>query len=139
MSVAAPISTTQKAVVLFDGQCQLCQRSVAILNRLDWLGRLDFRDARDPANVPPEAQHIKSKRFMDEMHLVPPGGGRVYAGFQAFRWMAGRLPALWLMWPFLFVPGVPWVGQKVYLWIAKNRFHLVPCHDGQCAVPLKKN
>src|SRR5262249_15442322 len=39
------------AVVLYDGQCPLCRRSVALLRRLDWLGRLAYADARDPAGL----------------------------------------------------------------------------------------
>jgi predicted DCC family thiol-disulfide oxidoreductase YuxK len=52
--------------------------------------------------------------------------------------MAWRLPLLWAVAPLLYLPGVPWLGQKVYLWVARNRFNLVPCHDGGCAVPLDK-
>ena len=33
--------------------------------------------------------------------------------------------------------GVPWLGNKLYLWVAKNRFDLVPCDDGGCRVPLR--
>ena len=54
---------------------------------------------------------------MEEMHLITPGAGRIYHGFGAFRWMAWRLPLLWPLAPFLYVPGVPTLGQKVYLWI----------------------
>jgi len=32
---------------------------------------------------------------------------------------------------------VLWLGNRVYRWIAKNRYSLVPCHDGVCQVPLK--
>ena len=40
------------------------------------------------------------------------------------------LAAAYVAWP-----GVPWVGNKVYLWVAKNRFKLVPCKDGVCSLP----
>jgi len=134
MTATVATQETTKAAVLYDGQCQLCLRSVRLLKRLDKFGRLEFLDGRDPANIPPAASQIESGRFLEQMHIVTPTG-QVYAGFQAFRWMAGRLPLLMPLWLFLFLPGVPWIGQKIYLWIAKNRFHLVPCHDGQCAVP----
>jgi hypothetical protein len=26
-------------------------------------------------------------------------------------------------------------GQKIYLWVARNRFRLVPCHGGVCSLP----
>lgn len=124
-------------LVLYDGQCPLCQRSVRILTRLDWLGRLRFADARDPANVPATDPPLEHQRLMEEMHAVT-NDGRVYHGFAAFRFMAWRIPLFWLIAPFLYIPGVPFVGQRVYMWVARNRFHLVPCHDGQCQIPQKK-
>src|SRR4051812_3826509 len=99
------------ATVLYDGQCALCQRSVRILKRLDWLGRLRYADARDPANVPPTRAPLDPARLLEEMHVVTPDG-RVAHGFAAFRRIAWRLPALWLVAPLLYLPGVPWLGQR---------------------------
>ncbi|MBX7103025.1 MAG: DUF393 domain-containing protein [Gemmataceae bacterium] len=130
-------ATANTGIVLFDGDCAFCQKSVSILRKLDWLHRLECRDARDTANWPASEQPLEMDRLLEEMHVVPPGGKRAYAGFDAFRWMSWRLPATWLIAPFLYIPGVPWLGRKVYLWVAKNRYKLVPCHDGQCAVPRK--
>ncbi len=133
------VATTaeRKAIVLYDGVCPLCKKSVAILKRLDWLKRLSYHDARDLEHLPPSKVPLDPDRLMKEMHVLTPGGKRACAGFRAFRWIAGRLPALWLIWPLLFLPGAPWLGQKLYRWIAKNRFHLVPCHDGTCAVTTR--
>jgi predicted DCC family thiol-disulfide oxidoreductase YuxK len=121
----------KQPVVLYDGQCALCRQSVALLRRLDWLGRLTCRDARDPANLPPAAPLVPA-RLLEEMHLV--AGERVYHGFAALRWLAWRLPLLWPIAPFLYLPGVPQLGQRLYLWIARNRFQLVPCHGGVCTI-----
>jgi hypothetical protein len=30
------------------------------------------------------------------------------------------------------------LGQRLYLWVARHRFHLVPCHDGVCTIPPKR-
>src|SRR6516225_5534785 len=113
---------TNVARLLYDGQCPLCQKSVAILKRLDWLHRLRFLDARDPANLPAREPPLNPDRLLEEMHLLTPDGRNVYHGFGAFRWLAWRLPLLWPIAPFLYIPGVPAVGQKVYLWVARNRF-----------------
>ena len=48
--------------------------------------------------------------------------------------MAWRVPVLLPLAPLMYFPGVPWVGNKVYLWIAKNRYNLVPCDDGGCRI-----
>src|SRR4051812_41104923 len=119
------MSTTpshRRALVLYDGQCPLCRKSVWWLKWLDWRRRLDCRDARDPANVPAVEPPLEPHRLLEEMHLVTPDGKRVYHGFGAFRWMAWRLPFLWAIAPLLYLPGVPTLGQAVYLWIARNRF-----------------
>jgi predicted DCC family thiol-disulfide oxidoreductase YuxK len=126
---------TGKAVVLYDGRCPFCIRSKALLERLDWRRRLAFRDARDPANLPAEGPALDPLRLLDEMHLIAPDGHTVYHGFAAFSWMAWRLPLLCPLAPLLYVPGVPTLGQRLYLWIARNRFHLVPCHGGVCTLP----
>jgi predicted DCC family thiol-disulfide oxidoreductase YuxK len=128
------MTTQARATVLFDGGCPLCRKSVALLKRLDWRGRLAYHDARDAAGLPPTAAPLDPERLLKEMHLVAPGGRRVHAGFEAFRWIAGRLPPLWLVWPLLFLPGVPWLGRRLYRWVARHRYHLVPCGDGGCAV-----
>jgi len=125
-------------VVLYDGLCPLCLRSVGILKRLDWLERLHFKDARMPAGWPPCAQPLVMEQMLEEMHVVTPSRKRSFAGFFAFRWIARQLPALWLIVPLLYLPGVPWIGRKAYLWIAKHRYQLVPCKDGVCQLPKKK-
>jgi predicted DCC family thiol-disulfide oxidoreductase YuxK len=123
----------RQAMLLYDGQCPFCIRSVKLAKRLDWLNRLRPVDAR---TVTDPAVTISPDRLMEEMHLITPGAAQIYNGFGAFRWMAWRLPLLWALAPFLYLPGVPTMGQKIYLWIARNRFQLVPCHGGVCQTRL---
>ena len=127
-----------KGIVLFDGACPLCRRSVSILKKLDWLAALHYQDARDLKNLPAAEVELNAKKMLEEMHLLTPDRKHAPAGFKAFRWIAWRLPLLMPLAPFLYIPGVPWLGNRVYLWIAKNRFRLVPCKDGVCHVPLGK-
>jgi len=123
-----------KAIVLFDGQCPLCQRSVRSLKRLDWLGRLHFQDCREIANLPRTALPLDPNRLLEEMHLVTPNRKRVHPGFRAFRWMAWRIPATWWLAPLLYLPGMRWLGTRLYRWVARNRMNLVPCESGACAI-----
>jgi predicted DCC family thiol-disulfide oxidoreductase YuxK len=134
-SAAAP--ARDRAVLLYDGHCAFCRKSVDLVRRLDWLGVVRFTDARDPAALPATDAPLDPERLLAEMHLVPPGGGRVYHGFGALRWLAWRLPLLWPLAPFLYLPGVPVLGQRLYLWVARNRFRLVPCHGGVCTLPSR--
>jgi predicted DCC family thiol-disulfide oxidoreductase YuxK len=98
----------------------MCRRSRRALERLDGAGRLSFVDVHDPAQAEVLFPRLRWEDLMEEMHVIDPEGG-VTRGFFAFRTIASVLPALWLVWPLLYVPGVPWVGQRVYRFVAGNR------------------
>ncbi len=132
---SAPLLSKSSVLVLFDGECPLCRASTAALKKLDWLGWLDFRSFRDPKNIPDLVPPLRIEAMDAEMHAVFGGGHTVRKGFAAFRGLAWRLPPLAPIAPLLYLPGVGWIGQKVYLWVARNRLKLVPCKDGVCALP----
>jgi len=126
------------ALVLYDGDCPLCRKSVAVLQRLDWCGRLTFQDARAVDDLPLMDPPLDPVRLVEEMHLLTPDRTGIYHGFAALRWLAWRLPLLWPIAPFLIIPGIPALGQRIYLWIARHRFDLVPCQDGVCQAPSRR-
>src|SRR5262245_39739239 len=95
----------RQAQVLYDGQCAFCTKSVALLQRLDWLHRLTYVNARDFEELPTRQPPLDSDRLLQEMHLLTPGGRCLYHGFRAFRWIAWRLPILWPLAPLLYLPG----------------------------------
>ncbi len=111
-----------RSVVLFDGQCVVCRGSVAFLRRLDWLRRLAFVDIHDPAAA---GQNLGLHRaaLMGAIHVVTPGG-RIVAGYEAVRHQIGQLPLLMWAYPLLFLPGVTWLGPRLYAWIARRRYRL---------------
>jgi predicted DCC family thiol-disulfide oxidoreductase YuxK len=133
-----PAPTASQAIILYDGLCPFCLKNVSLLKRLDWLGRLRFHDCRDTAGIPANTAHLDPARMIQEMHVLSPDRTTAYSGFRAVRWIAGRAPILWPLYPLLFVPGMPRLGQRLYLWIARNRFHLLPCRDGVCTIPPKR-
>jgi predicted DCC family thiol-disulfide oxidoreductase YuxK len=130
--------TTNRAIILYDGLCPFCLKNVSLLKRLDWLGRLRFHDCRDTAGIPANTAHLDPARMIQEMHVLTPDRATAYSGFRAVRWIAGRMPILWPLYPLLFIPGMPRLGQRLYLWIARNRFQLLPCRDGVCTIPPKQ-
>jgi predicted DCC family thiol-disulfide oxidoreductase YuxK len=126
-----------RALVLYDGQCPLCRKSVKVLRRLDWLAALGYVDVRSPEELRRCTPPVAPERLLEEMHLLTPGREEVYHGFKAFRWMAWRLPVLWFLVPLLYLPGAESLGQRAYLWVARNRLNLVPCHGGVCTLPVR--
>jgi predicted DCC family thiol-disulfide oxidoreductase YuxK len=127
-----------QAVVLYDGHCQFCLKTTSILKRLDWFHRLTFHNCRDTAHIPEHTAHLDPARMIQEMHVLTPDRGHALSGFRAVRWIAGRIPLMWPLYPLLFIPGMSRLGQRLYLWIARNRFKLVPCRDGVCTIPPRR-
>jgi predicted DCC family thiol-disulfide oxidoreductase YuxK len=124
-----------KARVLYDGDCRFCCKSIALLDKLDWLRRLAYINVRDVTQPLLQEPRIAAAPLLEQMHVLPADGHYLYGGYRAIRWLAWRLPATWLVAPLLYLPGMTWLGQKVYLWIARNRFKIVPCEHGACTVP----
>ena len=126
-----------KARVLYDGDCAFCRKSIALLKKLDWLGKLDYVNVRDTAQPILKEPRIAAAPLLDQMHVLPGNGQTLYGGYRAARWLAWRLPLTWGIAPFLYLPGMTYLGQKVYLWIARNRFKIIPCEHGVCSMPTK--
>src|SRR5579871_6918391 len=110
------------ALMLYDGHCALCRKSVALLRGLDWFNVLGYVDVRDADELGRLHVQVPTGRLLEEMHLIPPDGGTIRHGFGAFRWLAWRLPLLWFLLPVLYLPGAGTVGQRTYLWVARHRF-----------------
>ena len=127
-----------KARVLFDGHCAFCRKSVELLRKLDWLKKLDYVDVRDEAQPCLREPLVSAAPLLEQMHVLTRDSQRLHGGYRAIRWLAWRLPALWLVAPLLYLPGMTWLGQKLYLWVARNRFKIVPCEHGVCTLPPRK-
>ncbi len=107
-------------VVLFDGRCGFCKRTVFLLHMIDWLHRIDFVNLYDADLRKKYAPHISLEALEKEMHAVDQDG-KATSGFFAFRTIAKNIPALWIFVPFLYLPLVPTIGIKIYGWIARHR------------------
>lgn len=109
----------KRATSLYDGNCGLCLRSMFFLSLCDWFKKVSWKDFRLAAVQKKEAIGFKAIDLKREMHVVV--GKDVTTGFYGFRTLARRLPPLWPLVPFLYVPGVPWIGRRIYARIASRR------------------
>lgn len=113
--------TRERFDVLFDGGCGLCTRTVAWLRRLDRHHVLRFVDiSAEWDGLEASYPGLRRDACVDEMHVVAPDG-RITAGFDAFRTIALALTTLAPVAPLLHVPGVPFVGRRVYRYVATHR------------------
>lgn len=107
-------------LLFFDGHCGLCKRTVRTLTALDWLHRLQFVDFQNAQEHEKSAPEIPYEDLDRSMHAKFPDG-KILRGFSAFRAIAWHLPLLWIAAPFLYVPGVKLIGDRIYAKIADRR------------------
>ena len=107
-------------LVLFDGHCGLCRRSVRWLRALDWLKRLRFVDFQNEEQRLAWALEIPYADLDRALHVKFPDGSTL-SGFSAFRAMSWHLPPLWILAPLLYLPGMKFAGDRVYACIAERR------------------
>jgi predicted DCC family thiol-disulfide oxidoreductase YuxK len=106
--------------VLYDGQCVICNTSRRVVSRLDWRRAVAWVDLHAPEAARQFAD-IPHAQAMGQVH-VREENGRTYAGFLGTRRMLKELPLTFPLWLLLQVPGMTWLGHRVYRWIARNRY-----------------
>jgi predicted DCC family thiol-disulfide oxidoreductase YuxK len=122
--------------VYYDTLCPICRRSRRTLERLDWRRRLVFRDIHDRETMQAELPGVTYNRALREMIVLAPSG-KVTGGFDAFRTLARAIPLWWPLLPLLYVPGVPFLGRRIYRWVARNRYRLLACENDICSLHLR--
>jgi predicted DCC family thiol-disulfide oxidoreductase YuxK len=122
--------------VFFDKQCPLCNRTVLILNHVDILKRIEFKNAQDNAAYYPELASIGKETLLTDLYAVDKYGN-VYAGVQTYAQIFQQMSYLKLVGILLSLPIIRTLAEKKYRAIADTR---IRCDDG-CfvAVPLKNN
>ncbi len=128
-SIAARYAGRGTYALVFDGACGLCRRTIAVIRGLDVLHRVRFLDAAHQwSDIEKHFHDMNRERCHGEMHVRTPRG-KIRTGFYAYRAVACALPLGWLALPFLYVPGVAWVGSHIYSVVASRR------HSSVCAIP----
>ena len=129
---------------LFDGRCVICQTTRRFINALDWFERVEFLDLHHTAEVEARYPQFDHDAMMGEIYVV--GDDELYRGFAGVRRMLRETPLGFPLWLIFSLPGMGWLGPRVYAWIAEhryavNRFFGVDltaeddCVDGVCKIP----
>jgi len=124
-------------LVLFDGECVFCTAQARRLQALA-RGRLRVKPLQSAlAHVP----WVDPDDAIQALHLID-RDGRSYAGaaavVRALRLSRPLLGALVLPYH---LPGVPWLAERLYAWVAKRRYRIAgrliatDCSTAACGVP----
>ena len=105
--------------MVYDGRCGFCVRSMAWFLAFDGLQQITSRDFRtNPSPI------VSDEKLEKALYLVLPDG-RALPGFEAYRYVVLRVPGLWWLVPFFYVPLISRLfGPPIYNWIAANRSRL---------------
>jgi predicted DCC family thiol-disulfide oxidoreductase YuxK len=127
---------TRKYTVFYDGMCPVCRKSRRMMERLDWLGRLQYEDIHDRVKADRELPAVTYADMLKQIYVKRPDGS-YFGGYDAFRAISAVLPLMWPLVPFMWLPGARFVGKRLYKFIAKNRFRYAKCDDEFCSLHLK--
>ena len=124
---------------IYDGYCVICNQTRRTVMALDWLHRVEFLNIHDWNEVNARYPTLDYDTAMGQMHLVTPAGD-LMGGFPAVRRLLRELPLGYPLWLLLHLPGMNWLGNRVYRFIARHRYRInrlfgMPvCEDGTCKV-----
>lgn len=120
-----------KALILYDGVCHLCQGTVRFIIRRDPQKRFRFGYIQSPASqaqlraFPPVAEGLDSVVLIE--------GGRVYTRSAAALRIARHLSGGWpLLYAFILLP--PIIRDGVYDFIARHRYRWFG-QSNECSLP----
>jgi len=115
--------------VVYDGACGLCRQTIGVLRSLDLAGKVEFLDAvNEWPGIEKRFPDLDRNQCLTNMQVLNPQGKK-YGGFYGYRALAQVLPLGWLVLPVLYLPGIPWIGSRVYRFVASRR------HQGACPLP----
>jgi predicted DCC family thiol-disulfide oxidoreductase YuxK len=118
-------------IVLYDGVCGFCDRSVQFIISHDRRARFRFAALQSDAGRALLRKYGLPTEELDSVVLVE--GGRAYRKSKAGLRIARRLDAPWpVFWPLSIIPGA--VSNVFYDLVARNRYRLFGKLDA-CPIP----
>jgi len=126
--------------LLYDGDCPLCRREAAFLQRRDRHGVLAFENITAPG-FDPVAYGTTQEALMGVIHGVFPDG-RLVRKMAVFREAYRAIGLGWLLAPTSW-PGLRWFSDHGYEWFARHRLGIGKmlgrsCYTGACTQPAPK-
>ncbi len=128
----ADVEMEKRWVFYYDGECGFCTFCVRALALADFFGVVTWTAYQELAEPPgglawddlDAAPYLVVRDRGSDARAGAGSGGKLYRGFYAFRMLTLRLPPLVPLAPLLWLPGVSWLGERAYGWVAANRYRI---------------
>ena len=108
-----------KPIIAYDNRCLFCINTKNKVDKLDkkkrlkWVG-IDSFDYKK--------YNLKKEDLLEEMYLI--ADDKIYKGYYTWKFIAKKIPLLFPLYIISFIPGVDFIGDKVYKLISKHRYSL---------------
>ncbi len=125
-----------QSILVYDGGCGFCRRSVQILQVMDMFKTLKYVDYNQYSNLSELHPQLTPQIVASQIHLIEPDG-HLRGGFFVFRPLCFKMPMMFLLTPLFYFPASGLLGPMVYRWVAKNRYLLHfsrACQNNQCFI-----
>jgi len=105
-----------KPIVAYDNTCLFCIEAKQDIDKIDkgkkleWVGIDKFKYKK---------YKLKKKDLMEEMYLID--NNKIFKGYYAWKEISKKLPLLYPMYLISLIPGVDFIGDKIYKIVAKHR------------------
>ena len=118
-----PEGPSRAYTVVYDGNCGVCSRIVAGLEKWDRRGELEILPSQTPG-LGARFSWIPERAVVDAMQVVRSRDGKTWAGAAAVEQLLDVLPrGRWLAWIFR-IPFARGLADRFYRWFARNRYQL---------------
>lgn len=133
--MAAARSVSDKPILIYDADCGFCQKSINIYQRLDILKRTKCIPLQNKEIL--DRYQISFEKAATSIHFCTKKG-TIYRGARAVNASLDRLVGSIPIFSFIYhIPVIKWIQNKVYDYIADNRYRL-PGSTGTCALTQLK-
>jgi predicted DCC family thiol-disulfide oxidoreductase YuxK len=120
-----------ESIILFDGVCNLCNRSVQFIIRRDKKNRFRFAAIQGKTGQSLMQQFQLTQNEINSFLLIE--GQKIYTRSTAALRVFRQLGGLWsLLYVFIIVP--PFIRDVIYNWVARNRYKWYGKRDA-CMIP----
>jgi len=125
-------------ILLFDSDCPMCTFQSRLLSWMDWFDRVEMVPLNDPrtAEIAPD---VTREDLLEAIHCVTPEGD-IHRGARAIRFLGFRIPLLFPVGLFLWIPGVILIAERVYAFVSHHRqfFSRIFGCKGACTILPEK-
>lgn len=124
-----------KIVVLYDGWCPFCIKTVSLLKRIDFFNNVSYQSFREKNIVENYGVHLN--RLEARMHAFN-HTNQVFEGIDAFILISKKVPLLFPLLPILIVSKKLGLGQKTYDFIAGKRVLKLNNCENNCEISQRE-